>query len=126
MKIHHIAITVSSLEESIKFYTQILNFEIVKKFEREDMGAKAVFIKSGDFQIEMWEFQDMKENLDDLNDIKVRGLRHIAFEVGNLNITIENLKSKGLKFSNIKLGASGHYYSFTNDPNGIALEFYEK
>ena len=68
----------------------------------------------------------MKENLDDLNDIKVRGLRHIAFEVGNLNITIENLKSKGLKFSNIKLGASGHYYSFTNDPNGIALEFYEK
>ena len=53
MKIHHIAITVNSLEESIEFYTQILNFEIVKKFEREDMGARAVFVKLGDFQIEM-------------------------------------------------------------------------
>ena len=68
----------------------------------------------------------MKENLDDLNDIKVRGLRHIAFEVDNLDKTIEDLKLKGLKFSDIKLGASGHYYSFTNDPNGVALEFYEK
>ena len=56
MKIHHITIAVNNLEESIKFYTQILGFEIVKKFTRKDMGAKAVFIKLEDFQIEMWEF----------------------------------------------------------------------
>ena len=126
MKIHHIAITVNNLEESIKFYTQILGFEIVKKFARKDMGAKAVFIKLGDFQIEMWEFQDIKENVDSLNDIKVRGIRHIAFEVSYLKETIFDLELKGIKFSNVKMGASGHNYSFTSDPNGIALEFYEK
>jgi len=126
MRIHHIAITVNNLEESVKFYTQVLEFEIAKRFAREDMGAHATFVKLNDFQIELWQFQDMKENTEPLNDIKVRGIRHIAFEVDDLDKTISNLNEKGLKFSEPKLGASGHKYSFANDPNGIALEFYEK
>ena len=126
MKVHHIAITVNNLEESVIFYTQVLGFEIAKKFAREDMGAYATFVKLNDFQIELWQFQDMKENSNPLNDIKVRGIRHIAFEVNDLNETISNLKEKGLELTEPKLGASGHNYSFTKDPNGVALEFYEK
>ncbi len=126
MKVHHIAITVNNLKESIDFWTQILGFKVVKKFSREDMGARAVFIELNGFQIELWEFQDMKENFNSLDDIKVRGIRHIAFEVDNLQKIISKLTAKGLKFSEPRLGASGHYYSFTKDPNGVALEFYEK
>ena len=47
-------------------------------------------------------------------------------KVDNLKETISKLKERGLEFSEPKLGASGHNYSFTNDPNGVALEFYEK
>jgi len=126
MKVHHVAITVNNLEESVNFYTQVLGFEIAKKFSREDMRAYATFIKLNDFQIELWQFQDMKENSNPLNNIKVRGIRHIAFEVDNLKDTISKLTNKGLEFSEPKLGASGHNYSFTTDPNGVALEFYEK
>ncbi len=126
MKVHHIAITVNNLEESVKFYTQVLGFKIVKKFAREDMAAYATFIKLNNFQIELWQFKDLKENSNSLDDIKVRGIRHLAFEVDNLKETIATLKDKGLQFSESKLGASGHYYCFTTDPNGVALEFYEK
>lgn len=126
MHIHHIAITVNNLEESVIFYTQVLKFEIARSFTREDMKGCAAFIKLHNFQIELWQFQDMKENSDSLNDIKIKGIRHVAFEVDNLNQTIFQLQKKGLEFSEPKLGATGHNYSFTNDPNGVVLEFYEK
>ena len=126
MKIHHVAITVNNLSESIRFYTEKLGFEVVKEFEREDMGARAVFIKLNNFHIELWQFREVKENKDSLTDIKIRGIRHIAFEVDNLNETIKRLSSLGLEFSEPQMGASGHNYVFSNDPNGVALEFYEK
>ncbi|PIR03968.1 MAG: hypothetical protein COV59_02175 [Candidatus Magasanikbacteria bacterium CG11_big_fil_rev_8_21_14_0_20_39_34] len=126
MKIHHVAVTVNDLKESVDFYTQILGFEIARQFAREDMGAYAAFVKLEDFKIELWQFQDTKEDANSLGDIKVIGIRHIAFEVENLEETIQELSKKGLKFTKPKLGASGHHYSFSSDPNGVALEFYEK
>jgi len=36
----------------------------------------------------------MKENSDDLEDIKFRGIRHIAFEVENLDRIIEDFRNK--------------------------------
>jgi glyoxylase I family protein len=126
MKIHHIAITVKSIKESVDFYVNIFGFVVVKKFERRDMKAKAVFIELDGFYIEIWQFDDVKEANNILNDIKVLGIRHIAFEVNNLENVIVELRQKGLKFSKPMIGASGHNYSFTTDPNGIALEFYEK
>jgi catechol 2,3-dioxygenase-like lactoylglutathione lyase family enzyme len=96
------------------------------KFNKEDMGAKATFLKLGGFYLELWQFKDMKKNLDDFGDIKIREIRHLAFEVNDLGEVIERLTEKGLKFSEPQLGASGHNYSFAVDPNGVALEFYEK
>lgn len=125
MNVHHVAISVSNLEESTEFYAK-LGFVTVKKFAREDMGAKAVFIELDSFQIELWKFSDLKQNQDPLGEIKIKGIRHIAFEVDNLHDSISEYKAKGLKFTEVKLGASGHNYSFTSDPNGVALEFYEK
>ena len=126
MKLHHIAITVNNLKQSIDFYTSILGFSIVKQFERKDLNGKAAFIELNDCKLELWEFKDMKENKDSLVDLKIRGIRHIAFEVDNLSKTIIQLKAKGIECSKPKLGASGHNYSFITDPNGIALELYEK
>ena len=87
------------------------------------MNASATFVELNDFQIELWQFQDMKENADPLNDIKVRWIRHIAFEVSHLEETIARLTEKGLVFAEPRRGASGHRYAFTTDPNGVALEF---
>ena len=125
MKIHHVSITVNNLEESTKFYREMLGFEVEMSFERKDLGAKATFIKLKEFQMELWQFEEMKKNVDPLDDIKIRGIRHIAFGVQDLDETVKKLKNKGLVFKGPKQGASGRY-AFTTDPNGIALEFYEE
>lgn len=85
MRIHHIAITVNNLEESQKFYQDFFNFKVGEFFEREDMRAKFVHLELNGFIIELWEFTDIKENSDNLRDIKIRGIRHIAFGVENLD-----------------------------------------
>ena len=68
----------------------------------------------------------MKENQDEFRSLKIRWIRHIAFEVGNLEETIIWLKNKWLNPSKPKFWASKHWYSFIKDPNGVALELYQK
>ncbi|MCK5460075.1 VOC family protein [Candidatus Parcubacteria bacterium] len=125
MKIHHIAITVNNLNESLKFYQDFFGFQLVKKFKKKEMKAEFALIKSGDYLIELWEFMDMKLNSDDLSDLKIRGIRHIAFAVENIDKVVSEFKNKGLDISEPKMGIAGHRFSFTNDPNGISLELYE-
>ncbi len=122
MQLHHVAITVKDLNESVQFYQDLFGFKQVQSFERRDLNGKAVFIEMNGFKIELWEFAQSVENKDNLGDIKVRGLRHIAFEVKDLDTVLFELKQKGAKTTEPQLGASGHRYSFLSDPNGIALD----
>lgn len=125
MRIHHIAITVNNLNESLKFYQDFFGFVLIKKFYKKEVEAEFAFIKLDDCFLELWEFADMKKNIDDLNDLKIKGIRHIAFAVKDIGKIVSKFKKKGLNISNPKMGAAGHKFGFFNDPNGVALELYE-
>lgn len=125
MKIHHVALTVNDLNESKSFYENIFGFKEVKNFERKDLQAKAVFMELDGFKLELWSFSTEIVNIDNLSDLKVRGLRHVAFEVQDLDTRVIELRQKGVVLSDPQLGASGHRYCFLSDPNGIALELFE-
>ncbi len=125
MQLHHTALTVNNLEESIAFYVEHFGFNLVKKYDRPDLKGKAALIKLVDYHLELWEFGDAQTNQDALNNLKIKGIRHIAFSVEDIDQTVEELKSRGIDISEIKLGASGKKYAFFEDPSGIALELYE-
>lgn len=125
MSIHHIALTVNNLEESVLFYQKFFCFIKIQEFGREDMGARAVFLELDGQRLELWQFDAMKENVDDLNDIYIRGIRHVAFAVKDIEKTLSFLREQGLNPSPPKLGSSGHVYSFIADPSGISLELYQ-
>jgi glyoxylase I family protein len=126
MKFDHIALTVNNLRESIKFYTDMFGFKATESYLKNESGAKFVYMvgESG-VRIELWEFPDMKENKDDLEDLKVRGLRHICFEVEDIEKTVAELKEKGFEFPEPEMGSSGRRYTLSKDPNGIAIELLE-
>ncbi len=126
MKIHHIAITVNNLDESRKFYEDIFWFRFSKAIEKQEFKAKANYLKLWDIFLELWQFPDVQENKDNQRDLKIKWIRHIAFEVDNLEKTIEFMKKKWLNPDKPKFWASKHWYSFIKDPNWVALELYEK
>jgi glyoxylase I family protein len=124
MRIHHVALTVDNLEESIDFYTDVFGCSVAQQFEREDLNAKAAFLELDGLFLELWQFEDSAEQ-EDIGAIKKKGIRHVAFAVGDLDKQTAELKEKGIEYREPTMGASGHRYTFINDPSGIALELYE-
>jgi glyoxylase I family protein len=125
MKMHHIAISVSDLDKSLQFYKNILGFVEAKSFEREDLGARAVFITLDSIQIELWHFTEQTKNSDDLFDLQILGIKHLAFAVNNIEEKHKELKAQGIDISKPKTAATGKY-CFFKDPDGIPLELYEE
>lgn len=123
-EIHHIAISAKDLERSAAFYKDLFGAIEIQRFERKDFKAKAVFLKLGSISLEIWEFEEGRKPQDELSDLGVFGIRHLAFAVQNLNALYQELKGK-VEIPETKLGASGRRYAFIKDPDGIPIEFYE-
>jgi len=125
MKLHHVALIVTDLEKSISFYSSYFDFSVEKRFEKPEKGAKAVYLVNKDNQrIELFQFENMQDA--NVTDIGVKGIRHIAFSVEDIERAVEEYTKRGLSFTKITMGASGKRYCFTQDPDGIQIEFYEE
>ena len=125
MKLHHIALTVNDLKTSIKYYQSYFNFELIKEFEKKEINGKGALLKLDEIHLELWQFANSKTS-QDLNELQVIGIRHIAFQVDDCEKEVKRLTKLGLAFSEIKPGASCTKYGFTKDPNGIPIELYQK
>ena len=123
---HHVALSIRNLDVSADFYKNVFGFIEVKRFERKDLGGKAVFLKLNDMQIEIWQFDKQVKNKDDFSNLNILGIKHIAFEVDNIEEKHKELKSKGINISEPRMGASGSRHCLLKDPDGLPIELYEK
>jgi catechol 2,3-dioxygenase-like lactoylglutathione lyase family enzyme len=122
MYVHHIAITVKNLTESIKFYSDVFGFKYLTQYEKGN--SKFAYLSLEDFQLELWEFTPVT-TADNLESLDVIGLRHLGFAVKNIDESVAKAKELHVDFSEPKLGTSGKRYSLGTDCNGIAIELLE-
>ncbi|MEJ7830645.1 MAG: VOC family protein [Segetibacter sp.] len=123
--IHHIAILTDKYEISKKFYTDILGFKILKETYRAERNSYKLDLEiNGKYQIELFSFPDYRERA---SYPEAKGLRHLAFEVDDLEAGIEFLRSKGVEVQDIRIDEiTLKRFAFFNDPNGQPLELYEE
>jgi glyoxylase I family protein len=124
-RVHHIAIIASNYEKSKHFYTEILGFELKSEVYRAERDSyKANLCLHGIYIIELFSFPSPPPRP---SRPEATGLRHIAFEVDDLNLTSISLKQKNIEPEPIRIDEfTGKSFTFIADPDGLPIEFYEK
>lgn len=123
--IHHIAIICSNYTISKKFYTEILGLEIIREVYREERDSfKLDLALNGNYIIELFSFPNPPKRL---SQPEGTGLRHLAFQVMNIEDTINKLHQKGITTEPIRVDEfTGKRFTFFFDPDDLAIEIYEQ
>lgn len=124
-RIHHVAVICSDYQKSKEFYVEKLGFEIENEVFREERNSYKLDLKiAGIYQIELFSFPNPPERV---NSPEARGLRHLAFEVDNVEKTAAELNEKGIETEPIRIDEiTGKKFTFFKDPDNLPLEVYEK
>lgn len=122
--IHHIAIITNDYERSKKFYTEVLGFTVIAEVYRAERDSyKLDLAINGKYQLELFSFPDYRERA---SYPEAKGLRHLAFEVEDVEAAVQELRLKGVEVQDMRIDACTHKkFTFFNDPNGQPLELYE-
>ena len=123
-KIHHVAIICSNYEISKEFYVEKLGFEIIREIYREERQSYKLDLKIGESQIELFSFPNSPKRP---SYPEACGLRHLAFEVDDIEEAVKELKGKNIQVEEIRIDEyTEKKFTFFNDPDGLPLELYEK
>jgi glyoxylase I family protein len=122
--IHHIAIICSDYQKSKHFYTEILGLEIIKEaYRKERQSYKLDLALNGVYVIELFSFPNPPLRV---SRPEACGMRHLAFEVSNLESIIEKLEEKNIKTETIRIDEfTEKRFTFFEDPDKLPIELYE-
>ncbi len=95
--IEHIGIAVKSLEESIKYYEDILGLKCYAVEEVKDQRVKTAFFMLGQTKIELLESTDPEGPIGRFIEKKGEGIHHLALAVEGIDNALDELKSKGVQ-----------------------------
>ena len=123
-RLHHIAIICKDYEKSKRFYTEILGFKIEQEIYRaERQSYKLDLSINGNYLIELFSFPNPPERP---SRPEATGLRHIAFEVENIENCIQILTADNIVSEPIRIDEfTNKRFTFLNDPDNLPIELYE-
>ena len=124
-KIHHISIICSDYKTSKEFYTELLGLKILQEIYRSERDSyKLDLALHGQYVLELFSFPSPPPRP---TQPEACGLRHLAFEVDDIEGTQAYLKTHGYQPESIRKDEHTHKrFMFMNDPDGLPIEFYER
>jgi lactoylglutathione lyase len=119
MKASWITIYVKNMEESLKFYTEIIGLEIAHRSSPQE-GLDIAFLNAGGIQVELI-YDSNKLEFSIGKDIS------LGLTVESLELTIKDIKEKGVKTIIGPISPSPHIsFIFVFDPNGFKIQIAEQ
>ena len=101
---------VKDMNESIKFYTEVMGFKIDSQYDLGLAGKITLLKGEGETMIEIIK-----------NPVDEPGLFSIGMDVEDIDTTLKELKSKGAKVTMEPTLITVGTLAFLEDPNGIKI-----
>src|SRR5665647_2726028 len=107
--VDHIGIAVKSIDESAKFYTELLGLKMAGVEVVEAQKVKTAFIPTGEAEIELLESTAPDGPVAKFIEKKGEGIKHIARRGKNIKAALKKQKKQGVRLKDEKprLGAGG-------------------
>lgn len=125
LRTHHVAVICSEYERSKRFYTEVLGLEVVAEVFRAERNSYKLDLRLPDgTQVELFSFPDPPKRP---SYPEACGLRHLAFEVADIDEAVAELTKKGVAVEPVRVDEfTGKRFTFLADPDGLPLELYER
>jgi len=117
--VHHLAIATRDMEISLRFYRDLLGFELVERFFDEGEKAEIVFLSLGNTLLELLAPEDPE-------GFKPPSGFHIAFGVRDVATVFQALKEKGVPVLLPLTESGGYRYAYFQGPMGEVVEIVER
>jgi len=136
-KIHHTAVSTGDIERSLKFYRDLLGFEVLSDsgWPRgtevadaitglKDSSARMIMLRMGETHLELFQYASPEPKPSDPNrPVCDHGFTHICVNVTNIDAEYERLKAGGMKFHCPPRSMGGAIKAtYGRDPDGNVIE----
>ena len=137
-EVRHVGIVVKNMENSLKFYRDILGLEIIRDMDEQggyidnmlsldDVHVRTVKLSAGmgNTLIELLDFKSHNDN--EIRKFYTIGASHVALTVDNLDDLYKHLSENNVKFNAPPQKSSDGLVkvTFCNDPDGTPIELVE-
>lgn len=118
MKFCWTTIMVKDMEESLKFYQEVVGLTVDRRFKTGPAG-EIVFLGDGETKVELI-FNEGNKGIEIGKDIS------LGFEVGSVDKMLEFVKGKGIAVQGGPFQPNPHVkFFYVLDPNGLKIQFVE-
>ena len=133
--VHHTGLTVSDLDRSVEFYTDVFGWTVEARFSvagdafetvvgSEGVSGRFVHLDGGDGRIELVEY-DPADSARDPPTLPQPGGTHLAVAVDDVDAFLDGLPEDTDPLSEPRTTESGTRLVFVRDPDGNLVELLE-
>ena len=122
-RIHHVAIIASDYQASKDFYVNKLGLPLIREVFRQERQDYILTLLAGDVEVELFVEDNPPRRV---TNPEARGLRHLAFHVGDIEEAVKDLNALGIPTEPIRVDPyTGTRMTFFRDPDQLPLEIHE-
>jgi methylmalonyl-CoA/ethylmalonyl-CoA epimerase len=129
-EIDHVAIAVHELEASIKFYTDVLGFELKerRRTEGKQTAMISAVLKAGSITVVLLQGTSPESQVSRFVEHFGPGVQHLALGVQNLPEMAGELEAAGMEFDTTIISSPGlrQIFSKRDQGSGVMFEFIER